>query len=171
MAYASWSVVFGEQPSAAKWNILGTNDAYFDGLVGSGTAWTSWNTTWTNLTEGNGVETAKYQQFGKSVKFRLGFVLGSGSSVGGAISFSLPVTSVSYSGTATVQPIGMVKIFDSSTGKRFNGHIYWATTTTARIKWFQVSGTAISDTDTDASNPMVWATSDEIYIEGFYEAA
>lgn len=33
MAYASWSVVFGEQPSAAKWNILGTNDAYFDSYI------------------------------------------------------------------------------------------------------------------------------------------
>lgn len=33
MAYASWSVVFGEQPSAAKWNILGTNDSYFDGYI------------------------------------------------------------------------------------------------------------------------------------------
>lgn len=30
MAYASWSVVFGEQPSATKWNILGTNDADFN---------------------------------------------------------------------------------------------------------------------------------------------
>ena len=30
MAYASWSVTFGEQPSAAKWNILGTNDASFN---------------------------------------------------------------------------------------------------------------------------------------------
>lgn len=30
MSYASWSVVFGEQPSAAKWNILGTNDASFN---------------------------------------------------------------------------------------------------------------------------------------------
>lgn len=29
MAYAVWSVVFGEQPTAAKWNILGTNDASF----------------------------------------------------------------------------------------------------------------------------------------------
>lgn len=36
MAYASWSVVFGEQPSAAKWNILGTNDASFND--GSGIA-------------------------------------------------------------------------------------------------------------------------------------
>lgn len=30
MAYSSWSVVFGEQPSAAKWNILGTNDSAFN---------------------------------------------------------------------------------------------------------------------------------------------
>lgn len=29
MAYQAWSVVFGEQPSTAKWNILGTNDAGF----------------------------------------------------------------------------------------------------------------------------------------------
>lgn len=30
MSYQSWSVVFGEQPSAAKWNILGQNDASFN---------------------------------------------------------------------------------------------------------------------------------------------
>lgn len=29
MAYVAWSVVFGEQPTAAKWNILGENDASF----------------------------------------------------------------------------------------------------------------------------------------------
>lgn len=34
MAYAAWSVVFGEQPSAAKWNILGTNDASFNDGTG-----------------------------------------------------------------------------------------------------------------------------------------
>lgn len=34
MAYASWSVVFGEQPSTAKWNILGTNDASFNDGTG-----------------------------------------------------------------------------------------------------------------------------------------
>lgn len=30
MAYTAWSVSFGEQPSAAKWNQLGTNDAGFN---------------------------------------------------------------------------------------------------------------------------------------------
>jgi hypothetical protein len=34
MAYASWTVAFGEQPSAAKWNILGTNDASFNDGTG-----------------------------------------------------------------------------------------------------------------------------------------
>lgn len=29
MAYTTWSVVFGEQPTAAKWNQLGQNDAGF----------------------------------------------------------------------------------------------------------------------------------------------
>lgn len=29
MSYVAWSVVFGEQPTAAKWNILGDNDASF----------------------------------------------------------------------------------------------------------------------------------------------
>lgn len=36
MSYQSWSVVFGEQPSAAKWNILGTNDSSFNDGTGIG---------------------------------------------------------------------------------------------------------------------------------------
>lgn len=46
MAYTSWSVVFGEQPSADKWNTLGTNDSFFNTQVGtnfsSGTTSTVW---------------------------------------------------------------------------------------------------------------------------------
>lgn len=34
MAYSSWSVVYGEVPSAAKWNILGANDASFNDGTG-----------------------------------------------------------------------------------------------------------------------------------------
>lgn len=37
MAYAAWSVIAGEQPTAAKWNILGTNDASFNDGTGIGT--------------------------------------------------------------------------------------------------------------------------------------
>lgn len=34
MGYVAWSVVFGEQPSASKWNILGANDASFNDGTG-----------------------------------------------------------------------------------------------------------------------------------------
>lgn len=34
MSYQAWSVVFGEQPSAAKWNILGSNDSSFNDGTG-----------------------------------------------------------------------------------------------------------------------------------------
>lgn len=34
MAYAAWSVIAGEQPTASKWNILGTNDASFNDGTG-----------------------------------------------------------------------------------------------------------------------------------------
>jgi hypothetical protein len=37
MAYTSWSVIFGEIPSATKWNILGANDAAFNNGTGFAT--------------------------------------------------------------------------------------------------------------------------------------
>lgn len=37
MAYTAFSVVFGEQPSAAKWNTLGSNDAHFYSFLGDST--------------------------------------------------------------------------------------------------------------------------------------
>lgn len=37
MGYTVWSVVADEQPTAAKWNILGTNDASFNDGSGIGT--------------------------------------------------------------------------------------------------------------------------------------
>lgn len=48
MAYASWSVVFGEQPSAAKWNILGTNDASFNDGTGIAGLYINLLTTYSN---------------------------------------------------------------------------------------------------------------------------
>lgn len=33
MAYTAWSVVYGEQPTAAKWNQLGANDAGFKDMT------------------------------------------------------------------------------------------------------------------------------------------
>ena len=45
MSYNAWSVVFREQPSTTKWNLLGSNDAYFDTALKDG--WNEAGETWT----------------------------------------------------------------------------------------------------------------------------
>ncbi len=72
--------------------------------TGSSWTWQTWAPTWTNLTPGNGTYSfAKFCQIGKTVFVRLAFVLGSTSSVGTAPTFTLPVTSVSYTIGGTAQ--------------------------------------------------------------------
>lgn len=78
MAYAAWSVTFGEQPTASKWNILGTNDAAFNDGTGIAAAaivgthfdtnlaggWITANETWTYASAStftiSGDKTTKY---------------------------------------------------------------------------------------------------------------
>lgn len=57
-----------------------------------GGAWQSWTPTWQVNTIGNSTVTAKYQQVGKTVRFRITLVVGSTSNFGlGQFSFSMPV--------------------------------------------------------------------------------
>lgn len=106
MAYSSWSVVFNEQPSASKWNILGTNDAFFDSKVGSGTAWTSWTPTFTNLTIGNATVTGAYVQLGKTVLARLRVVFGTTSAMSTNPFLTLPVNNATAYDTTYHNLIG-----------------------------------------------------------------
>lgn len=183
MAYAAWSVSFGEQPSASKWNILGTNDASFnDGtgiavsaitpeklLTGTGTTWayTSYTPTWTNLTVGNAVQASYYKQVGKNVIVRISIVLGTTSSVAGVIAISLPVTAASTH-TAS-QALGTCLIDDNGVGA-FPGIFVYASTTTVNIFVPNTSASSIYVQAT-AGKPGTWNTND--YIKGtlIYEAA
>ena len=163
MAYVATSFSFGEQPSAAKWNQFGTNDAYFDSLIGSGTAWTSWTPTFVNFTKGSATITAKYQQFGKTVIFRLEVTL-STSTMGTSPTFTLPVTATTYN-TNTL--LNSITILDSGTTTFFG---YWgiASSTTGKFLYWDASVAAQSVT---VNTPMVWANNDGFFINGIYEAA
>ena len=86
MAYSSWSVSFGEQPTASKWNILGTNDASFNDGTGIAAAaivsshldanlaggWIASGETWTYASAStftiSGDKTTKYS-VGMKIKF------------------------------------------------------------------------------------------------------
>lgn len=139
--------------------------------TGSSWAWQTWSPTWTNLTVGNGTVTARYTQVGKTVVYRLGFVLGSTSAVASGPTFSLPVTATSYSGTATLQQIGGMRVFDTSGSASVIGAAYFSTTTTAVLQAWLASGTYVSQSTINSTTPFTWATGDEVYITGCYEAA
>lgn len=164
MAYTSWSVVFGEQPSAAKWNILGTNDAHFYSFLGDNTAWQTWTPTWANFTVGNGVNSSAYSQIGKTVNFRLVFVLGTTSSMGTAPTFTLPVTSVAVPNTNCVIGNGQI----NNTGGAYNAFAKWVTTTTGKLFVWDTNN---NESGVTAVNPGAWGTNWVIVIRGQYEAA
>ena len=170
MAYAAWSVSFGEQPSAAKWNILGTNDATFDALVGSGTAWSSWTPTLTNMSIGNGTVSGRYQQFGKTVFAKLYITFGSTTSVSGAITATFPVTSSSTVYTSIGSEIGTGACIDAAVA-HYPASLKWASTTTFRWRPHTASGTYATESDTTSTAPFTWATGDGLSANLTYEAA
>lgn len=141
-------------------------------VSGAGTSWAmqSWTPTYANLTAGNGTTTAKYVKIGTTVFYRLVFVLGSTSAVGSSPTFTLPVTSITYPGTAAKMIIGEGSYFDTSAGSSKHAKAFWATTTTARL-------IALDGADSTGYNnlsstvPFTWATGDEIHVQGWYEAA
>lgn len=183
MAYTSWSVVFGEQPSAAKWNILGTNDASFndgtgiaDGAIkpehlinGSSTlntwAWDSWTPTWGgSFTVGNATVTARYCQIGKTVNFRIHLTGGGTTSGAGGIvpTFTFPVTTAAN--YATITPIGLVRLGGAAASP---GYVRISSTTAGDLAFWSTSGA----TATDAGMPETFGSGDTFNITGAYEAA
>jgi hypothetical protein len=168
LGYSAISFTAGEQPTTSKWNLVGSNDAHFYSFLGDDLAWQTWSPTYANLTPGNGVTTAGYTQVGKTILFRIRFVMGSTSSMGTAPTFTLPVTSSSnYDVQAN---IGLIYILDSGTDD-YQGRVAWGSVTTARLLVENTSGTYNSLSAIASTVPMTWTTSDQWYATGFYEAA
>lgn len=170
MAYSSWSVSFNEQPSAAKWNILGTNDAYFDSLIGSGTAWTSWTPTLTNLSGGT-LTYAKYCQIGKTVHWRFKYTM-AGANVSGLVNITAPVTmSSDYgAGSSNAEPLG-VAIFLDVGSALYQGVVLPTSDGKLNIRVSGSAGTYANPGDISATVPFTWGNTDILSAAGTYEAA
>lgn len=174
MAYASWSVVFGEQPSAAKWNILGTNDAYFDTIVGTGTAWDTWNPTLSGrFTNGDWTKNCKYTQVGKTVFAKFAITATDATPMAGGSTdciFTLPVTSAALSNTASLQSMGFLNMFDGSSLVTV-ANILLTSTTTATIRSLDDSATGVTNVLITSTTPWTWNSGDEMAGTFIYEAA
>lgn len=156
-----------------KDNTVGPGTITPAGLVagtGSTWAWQSYVPTFTNLSVGNGTLTAKYGQRGKDVSVRLSLVFGTTTAISGDVTFSLPVTSVSYSGSPNLTPLGQVGLYDQSATRNFLGHIAWATTTTVKIVANAADVAYVYGFVLSAAAPYIWTTSDEINAQFTYEA-
>lgn len=195
MAYASWSVVFGEQPSAAKWNILGTNDASFnDGTgIANGSilpnhlkasastlntwAWDSWTPSWTATGTapaiGNGTLTGEYIQIGKTVIFRIKFIAGTTTTFGTGIwLFSLPVTLSTYYTSGTPSNIGFL-LGGYMEDKAINGYGVvggrFDAISTFKVLYSNSATGTVSLVGQTA--PFTWGSTDYATFSGIYEIA
>lgn len=188
MAYSAWSVVANEQPSVAKWNILGANDASFnDGtgiavsaitpeklLTGTGTTWpwTTFTPSWTNLTVGNGTSSSWLKQVGKTVHLRMRFTWGSTTSGSGSTPyFTAPVAMNTTGFTANVvMCIGTA--LDVGVGSyRMFGRYASAGGGSIELVAESASGTYVSEAGVTSTVPFTWATGDIMFLTGTYEAA
>ena len=128
-------------------------------------AWTSFVPSWTNLTVGTGgsaSNTGSYCQIGKVVNFRVNVVLGSsGSSVGTAPQFTLPVTIVA----GTYAPIGQCAYVTAGTIVWLGFVDGYAALRTTTIVTYPTLG------NVTATQPFTWAAGCSISIYGTYEAA
>jgi hypothetical protein len=129
--------------------------------------WSSWTPTLTNMSIGNGTMTSKYLQLGKLVFFNTLIVFGTTTSVTGDIEISLPVTAVAPG----QMPIGHALLYDDSTATPYMAQPTLVATTRFRVLSVVTSGATATTTDTTALVPFTWATSDQIRVYGFFEAA
>lgn len=138
---------------------------------GTGTSWAlqSWTPTWTNMVVSNSTVTAKYIQVGKIVFYRISVVLASTDKPSGSVKFTLPVTSVSYAGTATLPEIGRNGFFIGAFAYR--GVVVWADTTHGQLTVTTASGSYAFDAPISATVPDTFAAGSELHATGSYEAA
>lgn len=132
-------------------------------------AWTTWVPTLTNLTQGNGTVTAKYQQVGKAVRYRFKFKLGSTSAVGTSPKFTLPVApNAEY--VADEDRIGVVTLLDPSVNL-YDGYPRFSGGSTVEISALNASGANVTVTPISATVPHTWGTADSMTAYGTYDVA
>lgn len=146
----------------------GTGEVQINGTAFSG-AWTTWTSTLTNITLGNGTITTKYKQIGKTVFGRFELAWGSTTSNGTTPQFTLPVTAASYAAAGKHQ-IGNIWFEDTGAGNAV-GIISLASTTTATILRLDASGTNLQVATVTSTNPGTFGNTDFWAGSFIYEAA
>lgn len=129
-------------------------------------AWGSYTPTTTGLTLTGGTLKANYIQLGKTVTFKVSFLLGSGSAVTGSPTFTLPVPATSFYAVNS----GMIGLsnFVNTGSADYLGSVRLNSTTACGVLIIGSSGlsTAVS-----SSAPFSFTSGSLIVLQATYEAA
>ena len=140
----------------------------YDFALAATSAWSTWVPTLTNLTLGNGTQTARYRQLGQTVDYYWSLLLGSTSAVGTTPRFTLPVAPASFYGSLTTGFPGNFHLLDAGTAHR-QGMVQFDSGSTVQLAYWDATPTLQGITST---TPWTWTTSDALTVfGGTYEAA
>ena len=147
--------------------------AQFETLFYKGAAigvWAAWTPTYTNLTLGNGVLTARYATgLGDTIHAYFHLLFGSTTSIDGtAPTISMPVTA--RTGYVSTDKLGTATLHDTGTVS-FVGAVRVGSTTTFVVDALDITSTFLTVESITASVPMTWTTNDVLAFEATYEAA
>jgi hypothetical protein len=175
-----WVDSSSDVPSISPENILTTSSASATYLTQSNASstyatkanfpegdWTSYTPTLTNVTLGTGgASSFWWNKIGKVVFVKGNIVLGSsGFSIGGSVSFSLPVTSAAQA----AYPLGIANYADG--GTLFEGIVRYTSSTSAAFAAISSGGTYTSYSNLSSTVPFTWGAADAIRFQMMYEAA
>lgn len=136
-----------------------------------GGAWATWTPTWTNLTIGSAVVTARYTVTGKTVTGWIKVVFGAGSVMGSSPSFSAPVTAASGYGTGAYNVIGSGYAEDAGVAALNCFAAFNASTANISLLTMNTAGTYGNLVPFAATTPLSWNSNDFFNVSFKYEAA
>lgn len=155
------TILAGDIPTGDDWKVM------TDIATALTAAWTVWIPTLTNLTPGNGTQTARYRRVGNTVDWYWQFLNGSTSAVGTSPTFTLPAAPASsYVATNPAFP-GGVHLLDTGVAER-QGTLKISSGSTVGITFWNATPALAAVT---ATAPWTWGTGDYITAWGTYETA
>lgn len=136
-------------------------------LSGDAVEWDTWTPTVTNVTKGNGTETARYIRIGDTVIARYKFELGTTSAVTGDVAVTLPVN---VAGTMVDTAVGYGLAHQSGVSNS-PCFMQYVNTSTVRFRVHNSSGTYVTVSAFSSTVPFTWGSNDVLSFTVIYEAA
>lgn len=123
----------------------------------------NWVPQWTNLTVGNGTQTAKYQIKDETLEFHQEVVFGSTSAISGDISHTLPISRATHYAGAIAGGLPGTAVLRDNGVSQYPANPTFTSTTTISVRAQLASGTYVSNALCSSTVPFTWGTSDEVY--------